>query len=224
MDGDDLVARREQMVRDQIAGRGVRDPAVLAAMRQVPREAVHQPGAALSRLRRRAAADRGRADDLAALHRRPDARGGDDPPRPTGCSRSAPARAMPAPSPSRIAAQVDRDRAPPRPGRQRAGAAGAPRLRQGRGPLRRRQRRLAAAARRSTRSWWPPAGRACPPCCAASSTSAAGSSCRSATRPGTSGWCASRRRGDDGFDEEDLGGVVFVPLIGAHGWPTGGER
>ena len=32
------------------------------------------------------------------------------------------------------------------------------------------------------------------------------------------------RRADEGFDEEDLGGVVFVPLIGAHGWPTGGER
>ena len=27
------------------------------------------------------------------------------------------------------------------------------------------------------------------------------------------------RRGDDAFDEEDLGGVVFVPLLGEHGWP-----
>lgn len=26
------------------------------------------------------------------------------------------------------------------------------------------------------------------------------------------------RRGDDAFDEDDLGGVRFVPLIGAHGW------
>ena len=32
------------------------------------------------------------------------------------------------------------------------------------------------------------------------------------------------RRGDDAFDEEDLGGVVFVPLIGAHGWPTSAPR
>ena len=27
------------------------------------------------------------------------------------------------------------------------------------------------------------------------------------------------RRGDDAFEEEDLGGVVFVPLLGEHGWP-----
>ena len=27
------------------------------------------------------------------------------------------------------------------------------------------------------------------------------------------------RRGADAFDEEDLGGVVFVPLVGEHGWP-----
>ena len=35
---DDFAARREQMVREQIAGRGIDDPAVLAAMRAVPRE------------------------------------------------------------------------------------------------------------------------------------------------------------------------------------------
>ena len=28
------------------------------------------------------------------------------------------------------------------------------------------------------------------------------------------------RRGDAAFDEEDLGGVVFVPLVGEHGWPA----
>ncbi|HZV93596.1 MAG TPA: protein-L-isoaspartate(D-aspartate) O-methyltransferase, partial [Caldimonas sp.] len=33
------AARREIMVREQIERRGVRDPAVLEAMRQVPREA-----------------------------------------------------------------------------------------------------------------------------------------------------------------------------------------
>ncbi|MEO5882281.1 MAG: protein-L-isoaspartate(D-aspartate) O-methyltransferase, partial [Caldimonas sp.] len=38
MDKDDFVAQRELMVRAQIAERGVRDPAVLAAMRRVPRE------------------------------------------------------------------------------------------------------------------------------------------------------------------------------------------
>lgn len=35
---DTYAARREQMVREQIAGRGITDPAVLAAMRDVPRE------------------------------------------------------------------------------------------------------------------------------------------------------------------------------------------
>jgi protein-L-isoaspartate(D-aspartate) O-methyltransferase len=33
----DYAAQREQMVREQIEGRGVRDPRVLAAMREVPR-------------------------------------------------------------------------------------------------------------------------------------------------------------------------------------------
>ena len=27
------------------------------------------------------------------------------------------------------------------------------------------------------------------------------------------------RRGEDAYEEEDLGGVVFVPLLGEHGWP-----
>ena len=35
---DDYAARRERMVREQIEGRGIHDPAVLAAMRAVPRE------------------------------------------------------------------------------------------------------------------------------------------------------------------------------------------
>ena len=35
---DDFATRREQMVREQIAGRGIDDPAILAAMRAVPRE------------------------------------------------------------------------------------------------------------------------------------------------------------------------------------------
>jgi len=32
------------------------------------------------------------------------------------------------------------------------------------------------------------------------------------------------RRDDDTFEEEDLGGVAFVPLIGAEGWPDGAAR
>ena len=31
-------------------------------------------------------------------------------------------------------------------------------------------------------------------------------------------------RSDDGWREEDLGGVMFVPLVGAQGWPERGER
>ena len=31
------------------------------------------------------------------------------------------------------------------------------------------------------------------------------------------------RLGDTEFRERDLGGVVFVPLIGSHGWPAGAE-
>ena len=36
--GDDYADRREQMVRQQIVGRNIADPAILAAMRAVPRE------------------------------------------------------------------------------------------------------------------------------------------------------------------------------------------
>src|SRR6185295_9825963 len=44
MAGDELVARREAMVKGQVEARGVRDPAVLAALRQVPREEFVAPG------------------------------------------------------------------------------------------------------------------------------------------------------------------------------------
>ena len=33
-----------------------------------------------------------------------------------------------------------------------------------------------------------------------------------------------RRLGDDDFDQEDLGPVRFVPLIGEHGWGDGNEK
>jgi protein-L-isoaspartate(D-aspartate) O-methyltransferase len=32
------------------------------------------------------------------------------------------------------------------------------------------------------------------------------------------------RRGDSDWHEDDLGGVMFVPLVGAQGWPERGER
>jgi protein-L-isoaspartate(D-aspartate) O-methyltransferase len=33
-----------------------------------------------------------------------------------------------------------------------------------------------------------------------------------------------RRTGEDSFEDEDLGSVAFVPLIGAHGWKRGDEQ
>ena len=71
----DLSRARDRMVDVQIARRGVRDPHVLDAMRQVPREAFVEPGLRGVRLRGRAAADRRGPDDLPALHRRADDRG-----------------------------------------------------------------------------------------------------------------------------------------------------
>jgi len=41
---DDLAEKRERMLRRHLAGRGVRDPRLLAAMRQVPRERFVEPG------------------------------------------------------------------------------------------------------------------------------------------------------------------------------------
>ena len=68
-------AERDRMVARQIAARGVTDPRVLDAMRQVPREAFVAEGLRGVRLRGQPAADRARADHLAALHRRADDRG-----------------------------------------------------------------------------------------------------------------------------------------------------
>jgi protein-L-isoaspartate(D-aspartate) O-methyltransferase len=96
VDGGDFSERRERMVRDQIAIRGVRDPAVLAAMRQVPREEFVGP-----ELRRRAYDDSPLPieDDqtisqpyIVALMAR---RGEDRSERP-GARDRRPARAMPA--------------------------------------------------------------------------------------------------------------------------------
>ena len=77
----DLADAREQMVRTHIAARGVRDPAVLAAMRSVPREAFLPPELEEFAYADAPAADRARADDLAAIHRGADDGGGRAPPR-----------------------------------------------------------------------------------------------------------------------------------------------
>src|SRR5205809_6467691 len=44
LDLPDLSRARERMVNIQIAGRGVRDPLILEAVRRVPREAFVEPG------------------------------------------------------------------------------------------------------------------------------------------------------------------------------------
>ena len=91
----DTSVLRKNMVQHQIAARGVSDERVLDAMRAVPREAFMPEELGGVRLRGHAAADRGGADDLAALHRRPHDRAPSSRGRMTGCSRSAPAPGTP---------------------------------------------------------------------------------------------------------------------------------
>ena len=67
-------ARRENMVREQIESRGIKDKAVLAAFRKVPRHRFVPDGVAASGVHRRAAADRRKANHIAARDRRLDDR------------------------------------------------------------------------------------------------------------------------------------------------------
>ena len=60
------------MVERQLRRRGITEPDILDAFLRVPREAFVSDEYRASRLRRPPAADRGRADDLTALHRRAD--------------------------------------------------------------------------------------------------------------------------------------------------------
>ena len=139
-----LAQERESMVRTQIAARGVSDPAVLEAMRRVPREAFLP-----AELEEFAYVDsplpiaRG-ADDLAAVHRRPDDRG---------------ARARSRRSRARDRHRLGLCRGGPRPHRARGlhhraargarargdGSTRSPRLLQRLGAARRRHARLARA-------------------------------------------------------------------------------
>ena len=102
----DLAHAREHMVRTQIAARGVRDPAVLEAMRSVPREAFLPPELEEFAYTDYAAADRARADDLAAVHRGLDGGGGSSSVPATACSRSAPGSGYAAAVLGRIAREV----------------------------------------------------------------------------------------------------------------------
>ncbi len=219
---DDLAARRQAMVDLQIHARGIRDPALLAAMRQVPRHEFV------------AASLRGDAYDdtplpieerqtisqpyivalmLAAAADRPER------PRPRG-RRGLGLRER-GREPARRARR--RDRAPSAPRRAGARAAGAARLCQ-------RRRSIAATAA--------PAGPQARPYDAIV-VAAAGPRVPEALReqlaaggrlvmPVGAEHGAQRlvrlvREGDDRFAETDLGAVMFVPLVGAQGWSAGAD-
>ena len=69
---DPYTGERAAMVHEQIAGRGVRNSAVLAALSKVERHRFVPEEYALGRLRGSPLAHRLRTDDLAAIHRRID--------------------------------------------------------------------------------------------------------------------------------------------------------
>ena len=218
MDGGDPVARRERMVREQIASRGVRDPAVLDAMARVPREEFVTPD-----LRRRAY---------------------DDAPLPIedGQTISQPyivalmldaARIGPADKVLEVGA-----------GSGYASAV-ASLLAAHVVAIERHAGLAASAAERLARlgfatvevhhadgsGGWPDGAPF-----DAILVAASGPRVPEALRDqlalggrlvmpvGSSVWqqrlVRLTRRGDAAFDEEDLGGVVFVPLVGEHGWPA----
>jgi hypothetical protein len=207
------------MVDLQIHARGIRDPALLAAMREVPRhEFVAAP------LRRDAYETRPLPIEerqtisqpyIVALM--------------LEAARSARAirvlevgagSGYASAVASRLAAHVDAIERHPAP--RRAGARAA--ARGSATPTSTCTRATAASAgrraRRTTRSSSPPPARAFPMRCASSSRERPGSSCRSATSMDAATRARrSRRRG--GFAETDLGAVMFVPLVGAQGWRAG---
>ena len=149
------------MVERQIAARGIRDPRVLAAMAGC-RASLRRPTACDEfAYEDSAAADRRGPDDLAALHRRADDRGGRDRarrPRARGRRGLRLRRGGPEP---RIAAGSSRSSAMRRWPTRRSAAARRARLSQRRDAQRRRHARLARATRPSTRSSSRPAGRTC---------------------------------------------------------------
>jgi hypothetical protein len=67
----DMSALRKNMVQHQIAARGVSDERLLDAMKVVPREAFMPDALGEFACEDTPLPNRGRADDLAALHRRP---------------------------------------------------------------------------------------------------------------------------------------------------------
>jgi protein-L-isoaspartate(D-aspartate) O-methyltransferase len=219
MHGDDLVARREEMVRDQIAARGIRDPAVLAAMRQVPREQFVSPG-----LRYRAYDDAPLPIEdgqtisqpyiVALMLEAAAIRPGDRVLEIGAGSGYASALA------SLLAAQVVAVERHP-------GLAASASERLARLGYAKVEVHCADGS-----GGWPDGAPFDAILVAASGPRVPAVLCRQLGAGGRlvmpvghSSWDQQlvrvTRRGDEAFDEETLCGVVFVPLIGAHGWPTG---
>lgn len=222
MDGAVLEALRERMVGEDIAGRGVRDPAVLAAMRRVPREEFVAPG-----LRYRAYDDSALPIEdgqtisqpyIVALMLEAAAIRPADRVLEVGAG-SGYASALA----SLLAAQViaiERHAGLAASARERLARLGFPKVEvrhadgsggwPGDAPY---DAILVAASGprvpEALRAQLAVGGRLVMP---------AGSS------PGSQRLVRVTRRGDAAFDEEDLGGVVFVPLVGEHGWPAGSAR
>jgi protein-L-isoaspartate(D-aspartate) O-methyltransferase len=217
VDGGDFVERRERMVRDQIASRGVRDPALLAAMRQVPREEFVSP-----ELRRRAYDDSPLPIDhdqtisqpyIVALMLDAARIGPDDRVLEIGAGSgyaSAVASLI-----ARHVVAIERHAG--------LAASAAERL------ARLGFAKVEVHHADGSGGW--PAGAPFDAILVAASGPrvpdvlrgqlAAGG--RLVMPVGESTWSQRlvrvTRRGDDSFEEEDLGGVVFVPLLGQHGWP-----
>ena len=218
----DQSRARDRMVDVQIARRGVRDRDVLAAMRAGAARGLRRARLRGIRLRGQPAADRRRPDDLAALHRRADDRGG------RGEARRPRAR-------DRRRLGLCRRRAEPRsPTASTRSSAIASLAEAARRALRARSATTTSSCasatapwagprrRRSTPSWSPPADRRCRGAARSSSRSAAGWSSRSATDERTADAAQGHAHGRRRFEEEDLGAVTFVPLIGEQGWAEDG--
>ena len=219
MDGGDPVARRERMVREQIASRGVRDPAVLDAMARVPREEFVAPD-----LRRRAY---------------------DDAPLPIEDGQTIS-------QPYIVALMLEAARLRPSDRMLEVGAgsgyasAVASRLVAHVDAVERHPRLADAARERLARlgfanvdvhcgdgsAGWP-AGAPFDAIVVAAAGPRVPEALRAQLAPGgrlvmPTGSGVQRlvlvTRTETGFHEQDLGGVMFVPLVGSEGWPDTHDR